>query len=269
MPNPPQPGTLRTSPDGSRLRSGGALTAWANSWLRGAVSYDAALAAIHEAGIGTVRGLSNQPEPAPVGWALSTLRSAGGRPLRLVLPVPGDIRGVPDSPGLAAAATHAGQLVVAPGVAFLPDPNPDPDPSADRVWLSWELADAMPANATPGEQQTVSQAEGALRHAVLDATDVLAALDVARWNPGVESLLCREPLLALPHDHEPSAVALATRATRLGAILELAWTAAPGGALNAHGAVSRDAALRPLSVAVREALMTAYSATPVRRTIAR
>ncbi|MDQ3716782.1 MAG: hypothetical protein M3381_12330 [Actinomycetota bacterium] len=267
MPTPPVPGTLRTSPGGSRIRSGGALTAWANSWLRGAVSYDAAVSAIHEANIGAVRGLPDHPEPAPVGWVLSELRSAGGTPLRLVLPVPGDIRGVPDSPGLAAAATHAGQLVVGFGTAFLPDP--DRDPSADRVWLAWELADAMPANATPGEQQTISQAEGALRHAVLDATDVLAALDVARWNPGVESLLCREPLLALPHDHEPSAVALATRATRLGAILELAWTDAPGGALNAHGAVSRDAALRPLSVAVREALMTAYSATPVRRTIAR
>ncbi|MGI8723097.1 MAG: hypothetical protein ACR2JG_12810 [Geodermatophilaceae bacterium] len=267
MPTPPKPGTLPASPGRSRIRSGGALTAWANSWLRGAVSYDAAVSAIHEAGIGTVRGLPNHPEPAPVGWALSALRSAGGTPLRLVLPVPGDIRGVPDSPGLAAAATHAGQLVVGFGVAFFPDP--DPDPSAHRVWLAWELAEAMPATTTPGEQQTVSQAEGALKLAVLEATHVLAALDVARWNPAAESLLRREPLLALPQDHEPSAAALATRATRLSAILELARADAPGGAINAYGAAHRDAALRPLSVAVREALMTAYSAIPVRRTVNR
>jgi hypothetical protein len=235
------------------------------------VSYDAAVTAIHEAGIGTVRGLPNHPEPAPVGWILSALRSAGGTPLRLVLPVPGDIRGVPDSPGLAAAATHAGQLVVGLGVAFFPDPDrdPDPDPTADRVWLAWELAEAMPATVTPGEQQTISQAEGALRLAVLEATHVLAALDVARWNPAAESLLRREPLLALPHDHEPSAAALATRATRLSAILELARADAPGGAINAYGAAHRDAALRPLSVAVREALMTAYSAIPIHRTVNR
>lgn len=262
--NSTQPGTVPASPGRSSFRTGGAFTAWANSWLRGAVSYDAAVSAIHAVGIRAVRGLPDHPEPAPVGWTLSALRSSGGTPLRLVLPVPGDIRGIPDMPNLPAAATQVGQLVVGSGFALLPD-----DPASDSGWLAVEVTDAAYAPASPAEQQTISQAAGALRLAVMEATDALAALDVARWNPGVESLRHREQRVSLPPAHEPAAAALATRCSQLAAILELASTDAPGGAINAFGAVHRDAALRPLSVAVREGLMTAYSAAPVSRTVDR
>lgn len=185
--------------------------------------------------------------------------------MRLVLPVAGDTRGVPDLPGLPAAAIRAEQLVLGSSLAFLPDD----DPSADGGWLALEVSATAPVPATPGEQQTISQAAGALRLAVLEATDALAELDVARWNPSLDSPQRRKQTVQLPPDHEPSAAVLAARGTQLAAILELARADSPGGALNAHGAVHRDAALRPLSVAVREALMTAYSAVPVRRTVDR
>ncbi len=248
----------------SNIRSGGAFTAWANSWLRGAVSYDAAVSAIRGAGIGTVRGLMDHPEPNPLGWALSAVRASGGTPLRLVLPVAGDIRGVPPITELVAATTRAGQLVIGSDLAFAPDV----DPSADGGWLAFEIPGGVSDGVSPGEQQTVEQAEGCLRLAVFEATDALAALDVARWNPGVESL-GRGEVLRLPPDHEPTAAALAGRALQLAAILDLARADAPGAAINAHGAAHRETALRPLSVAVREALMTAYSTNPVRRTVDR
>jgi len=248
-----------------RFRSGGALTAWINSWLRGAVSFDAAVSAIHDAGISTVRGLPDLPDPAPVGWVLSALRASGGTPVRLVLPVAGDVRGVPGAPNLPAEATRAGQLVVGGGQAFLPDE----DSSADGGWLARDVTGVAQIPVSPGEQQTISQSAGALRLAVLEATHMLAELDVARWNPAVESLSRREQTVSFPPDHNPSAAALATRAAQLAAILDLAVADAPGGAINAHGAAHRDAALRPLSVAVREALMTAYSAIPVRGSIDR
>lgn len=165
-------------------------------------------------------------------------------------------------PDLPAAATRAGQLVVGADLALLPDV----DPSPEACWLAREVIGAETVPVTPGEQQTVSQATGALRLAVLEATDALATLDVARWNPGVESLRHREQRVWLPPDHEPAAAALATRCSQLAAILELAGTDAPGGALNCFGAGHRDAALRPLAVAVREGLMTAYSTIPVSRT---
>lgn len=229
------------------------------------MSFDAAVSAIHDAGIGTVRGLPDHPQPVPVGWALSALRSSCTSPLSLVLPVPGDIRGVPGIAGLSALAIHAGELVVGADLAFLPDA----DPAADGEWLACDVTGAATSAMTPGGQQTISQAAGALRMAVLEATHTLADLDVARWNPSVAYLQRREPTISLPPDHEPSAAALATQAAQLAAILELAGVDAPGGAINSYGAVHRDAALRPLSVAVREALMTAYSAVPVRRTVDR
>lgn len=265
MPISPEPGADLRAIGRSSFCSGGALTAWVNAWLRGGVSYDAAVEATNEAGISTVGGLPGHDEPVPVGWALSALRAAGGTPLRLVLPVPGDVRGVPAVPGLPSAAIAAGQLVVGSGLALLPE--------SDRVgetgWLTWELTDSTAVPATPGEQLTVGQAAGALRLAVLEATDVLAQLDVARWNPAVDRLSQREQRLSLPPDHDLAAVALATRGTQLAAMLELASADAPGGAVNASGAALREAALRPLAVAVRDALMTSFSAASAGRTVYR
>lgn len=245
------------------FRSGGALTVWTNSWLRGAVSYDAAVTALQDAGVRAVRGLAEHSGEAPVGWALAAIRSAAGGPLRLVLPVAGDIRGVPQVPGLAAVAVEMGQLVASSGFALVPDG----DPRVQGQWQAWTMEPATPVPATPGELQTIAQAAGALRLAVLEATDALAALDVARWNPGVESLRRREQRLSLPPDHEPSAAALATRCAQLAAILELAGADAPGGAVNGYGAGQRDAVLRRLSLAVREGLMTAFSAVPAGRSV--
>ena len=192
---------------------------------------------------------------------MSAVRARGELPLRLVLPVAGDIRGVPGVPGLSAAATLAGQLVLGPDLAFLPDG----DPSADGGWLAVDVSGAEPVTATPGDLQTVSQAAGALRLAVLEATDALAELDVARWSAGVKALPRRQRVVHLPPDHESSAAALAARCSQLAAILELAGEDAPGGANNAHGAIRRDAALRPLSIAVRQGLMCAYSSIPLSR----
>lgn len=151
------------------------------------------------------------------------------------------------------------------GLALLPGA----DRSADTRWRAWDLTDCASLPATPSDQLTVSQAAGALRLAVLEATDALAALDVARWNPSVESLRRREQRVSLPPDHDPSAAALATRCSQLAAMLELAMTDAPGGAINAHGAGHRDAALRQVAVAVREALMTSFSTVSSGRTVDR
>ncbi|MDQ4038691.1 MAG: hypothetical protein M3313_10185 [Actinomycetota bacterium] len=264
MPTPPQPAI--PAPAGRlRFAGAGALTAWVNSWLRGAVAYDAAVAAMHDAGIRTVRGLPEHPDPAPVGWALSAVRSRGAGPLRLILPVAGDIRGVPGIAGLSAQAISAGQLVVGTTLAFLPDD----DPSADGGWLALEISEVAWVTHAAGDQQTVTQASGALRLAVLDATDALTRLDAARWNSGVDSLRRREQAVLLPPDHAPAAAALATRCAQLTAIIELAMSDAPGGALNGYGAGGRNAALRRLSVAVREALMCAYSWVPESRTVRR
>ena len=52
------------------------------------------------------------------------------------------------------------------------------------------------------------------------------------------------------------------RAQRLAAVLDLAMADAPGGAVNHAQAARRDAALRPLAAAVREAVTAAYNTLP-------
>lgn len=262
MPTRPRPGTLPDSPVCSGIRAGAAFTAWANSWRNAGVSYDDAVEAIGEAGIRAVRGLPGHPGPAPVGWALSALRVAGGGPLQLVLPVAGDVRGVPAVPGLAAAGIHAGQLVVGTGLVFLPDN--DANTAAGGAWMVWDVTRAAPVSSDPGRQQTVSQADGRLRLAILEATDALTRLELDRWNPQVQALSRTVHGVRLPPDHEPAAAALAARCTQLATIVDLARADGPGGALSAHGARHRDAALRQLDVAIREGLMTAYSAVSER-----
>lgn len=204
-----------------------------------------------------VRGLPDHPDPAPVGWALSALRGGGGRPLRLVLPISGDIRGVPPVTGLAAAAIEAGQLVVGSGLVLLPDLHS----VADGGWLAWDVGETISGYAAPGAQLSTAAAAGALRLAVLDASETLLRLDVARWHPPkADSLHARQRPIALPPDHEPAAAALAAKAHQLAAIVEVARADGPGGAVTAAPARQRDAALNTLAISVREALMVAYSA---------
>lgn len=239
----------------SVLPTGAALTSWANAWLRGAVSFDAAVDALADAGIATVRGLPDNAGVVPIGWALTELRAHDQR-VRLVLPAPGDIRGVPPVPGLAAVAVHAGQLVRGSRLAF----TPDPDPSAESGWLAWDLRELSVIPA-PAEQLTLAQAEGALRVATLQATDLLRDLDVARWNPAAAELLRPRVgrRLPLPPDHDREATVLVGRAQSLCGILDLAGADAPGAALSASAASAREAALAPLRVVVRDALAVAIS----------
>ena len=91
-------------------------------------------------------------------------------------------------------------------------------------------------------------------------------LDLARWNPEVPALLAGlgkpSPGPVLPDDHDQVAVSVLGRAQRLAAVLDLAMADAPGGAVNHAQAARRDAALRPLADAVREATTAAYNYVP-------
>ncbi|MBJ7453461.1 MAG: hypothetical protein JHC71_15480, partial [Blastococcus sp.] len=58
------------------------------------------------------------------------------------------------------------------------------------------------------------------------------------------------------------ALSILGRALRVAAVLDLATADAPGGAVNQAQAARRDAVLRPLSAAVREAVTAAYNTLP-------
>src|SRR3954447_10499083 len=99
----------------------GRVAVWATAWLTGRTSYDAALDALLGDTAHRVVGLPGTEEAVPLGWALSALRGLGEQRLRLVLPVPGDTRGLLPVPGLVAAALESGQAVVGDRVALVPE----------------------------------------------------------------------------------------------------------------------------------------------------
>ncbi|WP_346618848.1 hypothetical protein [Blastococcus montanus] len=236
----------------------GRLAVWATAWLSGRTSYDEALDALTGAHAHLVAGMPGNPEAAPLGTALAALRGLGERRLRLVLPVPGDVRGLPAVPGLAPAGLEAGQAAVGDRVVLVPRPGPEV-----VAWTAFPLDGAAPA---PPVEGTLRAASGALDLAVGDAARTLAGLDLARWHPEVPALLADlarpKPAPGLPADHDPLALSVLGRAQRLAAVLDLATSDAPGGAVNRVQASARDAALRPLSDAVRDAVVAAYNAIP-------
>ncbi|MEU2350642.1 hypothetical protein [Modestobacter sp. NPDC049651] len=238
----------------------GRLAVWATAWLTGRSSYDDALDALADDNAHRVVGLPGTTEAVPLGWALSALRGLGERRLRLVLPVPGDLRGLPPVTGLGALALESGQAAVGERVALVPEQL---GPEAVS-WTAFDLTGLPPA--PPPAEDTLRRVSGELDLAVGDAARTLAKLDLARWNPEVPALLAglarKVPAVGLPDDHDQLALSVLGRAERLRQVLDLAMADAPGAAVTNAQALARDDALRPLATAVREATVAAYNWVP-------
>jgi hypothetical protein len=237
----------------------GRFAVWATAWLSGRCSYDEALDTLTGETAHRVTGLPGADGAVPLGWALTALRGLGERRLRLVLPVPGDVRGLPRVPGLSALALEAGQAAVGERLALVPEAL---GPEAIG-WTAFDLAGAAPA--PPPVEGTLRSVSGELDLAVTDAARTLARLDLARWHPEVPALLAglsaiRAP--GMPADTDPLALSVLGRAQRLAQVLDLAMADAPGGAVNHAQAAARDEALRPLADAVRHAVTAAVNWLP-------
>ena len=238
----------------------GRFAVWSTAWLTGRCSYDEALDALLGATAHRVSGLPGTDEAVPLGWALSALRGTGERRIRLALPVPGDVRGLPRVPGLAELALEAGQAAVGDRLALVPEPL---GPEAFQ-WTAFDLTGAPPV--PPPVEGSLRAVSGALDLAVGDAARTLADLDLARWHPEVPALLAGLAKAAhvpgMPPGTDPLAMSLLARAQRLATVLDLALTDAPGGAVTHGQAAARDDALRPLGDAVREAITAAFNDVP-------
>ncbi|MGY1632792.1 hypothetical protein ACI784_13910 [Geodermatophilus sp. SYSU D01186] len=238
----------------------GRFAVWATAWLTGRSSYDEALDALLGETAHRVTGMPGTEEAVPLGWALTALRGLGERRLRLVLPVPGDVRGLPRAPGLSELALEAGQAAVGERVALVPEAL------GDEVvqWTAFGL-DGVPPVPPPVEG-SLRAVSGALDLAVGDAARTLVDLDLARWHPEVPALLAGLARPAhvpgMPPGTDPVALSVLARAQRLSRVLDLALTDAPGGAVTHTQAAARDDALRPLADAVREAVTAAFNAIP-------
>lgn len=237
----------------------GRFAAWATAWLTGRVSYDAALDALTADTAATVVGLPDCENGAPLGAALSALRGLRETRFRLVLPVAGDVAGLPALPRLTGPALAAGQAAIGERLALVPE-------RAGPEAVTWTAVPLDGARSAPPVEGSLHSAAGVLDLAVRDAARTLATLDLGRWHPEVPALLAGlagpAPRPCLPPDHDPLAAQILTRAERLAAIVDLAMADAPGAAVTSAQMADRDRALRPLSSAVREAITAAYNAVP-------
>jgi hypothetical protein len=239
------------------------FVSWARAWRAGLVSFDDMHDELTSDEEQLVADLPGTWREVDFREALPSLAKLHPDEIRLVLPVPGDPRGLPGPGDFTSQALLAGEAVLASRLGLVPDARLHTSGSGDTfttvLWTVHELP-AVPAN----HAMTVREADGELSLALAQATEELVRLDVARWRPELAGALqaIRRPDAEcdLPPGYDPRARRLYARASVLDRVLTLAGQAAPGGALNAFEAQRRDEALRPLSNACRHALVAACNA---------
>jgi hypothetical protein len=266
------------------------LSVWANAWLAGAAAPDDVLDALSQwaprhsviAYDSVAAGRTGLPWPdlndAGAVSMLQTLRTAAGSGLSapaigVVLPVPGDVRGLPAGTQLQRDAVTAGEAILvgrdhSAAVGLVPDFEYDeledesdfePEPTA----LSWTVY-SLPNPPTP-EYLDLGEAEYALRSAVQSAADALGAIraagtDVADPRGLVEQVLEGSRGHLVP-DHAPSrAVRVLENAAHIDAIITVSSGLIPIGLQTSSEVQIASEALRPLSGVVRSARMAAVSA---------
>jgi hypothetical protein len=244
------------------------FVAWVRAWRAGLVPYDEVAEQIVGDEEHLVADAPGTWTDVPLRDALATLSKIAPDEVRLMLPAPGDPRGLPGPGPFAAAALLAGEAVVAGDLGLVPEVRSHTSGSGDTfetvLWKVYPLPE-RPARtyADPG----AAEAEAELATALAEATAALTRLDVAAWRPELAGALAalRRPdsCADLPPGFDPRARRLFARASVLDQVLALAEHAAPGGAVNNYEAQQRDAALRPLTAACRRALVAACNA-PIR-----
>lgn len=232
----------------------GVLAAWVTAWLRGAAAGDDLLAAVPGVDRHRVSGEVLDTADAPFTEALLGWRRRGTAEVRLVLPVPGDVRGLPaGNAAFTAAALDAGQALVGGGLGLVPRPV-----GSGQVlqWHAFEVAAAPPDPLTVREAQVELGAAMRETAGVFSRESLAAAADPA----ALAGARRAGDLVELPPGHPGPAVALLAQARRLRAVLDLVVADPRGGAVDRTGMAAREAALRPLLTAVRRARMAACNA---------
>lgn len=230
------------------LPAAGRLAAWGNAYLCGRVSPDATAESV-AGGVDAahrVTGLPGEGAAVSLPYALGRLRALGVHALRLVLPRPGDVLGLPGPADFNGRAVEHGAAVLTVGgttaLGLLEETR--------GAWTAHPVEAGAPAAATPAE------VERELREVLQDATEDLVRLDVARWHPAAVELLGGSGgarTSPLPPSASARAVALVDRAQRLLAIVAVA-RADDGASVSAAEMAARRGVLRRLDTASRRAM---------------
>jgi hypothetical protein len=239
----------------------GPLAAWTSLWIAGQVSLDEVIDAVTgDDGPHLVVGLTDLDDDLDALRGVLLRWRRGGHGVRLVLPVAGDVRGLPGPTGFRSAALEMGETVVGAGLALVPeyvDYYPSSAPPT-VIWHAYEVDDAPP------DPQLLTDAQYDLTTAIRDTATALRTADVAGWAAEIGDALSdarrASERLNLPRSFPSRAVAVLSQAERLQAVLDLADQDPVGGAYDRAGIAARAAALRPLATAVRRARLAGYNA---------
>jgi hypothetical protein len=235
------------------------LAAWGSAWLQGAASFDDVLDAVasqsrHVAGPGY-----SPTSVHPVGTALTDWKRAGSNALRLVLPVPGDVRGLAGPGPFQTTALATGEAVygVDFGLTCLAARDTPSSAGPEVIWHRGEVSELPP------DPISLSDAEHDLTEAIRDTASLFVRRGAASWltdiAPALSDARRAGERLDLPSSHPPRAVRLIAQAERLSAVLVVV-DADGTGELTATAMQERATALAPLRVAVRRALLAGYNA---------
>jgi hypothetical protein len=235
----------------------GRLVAWTRAWQAGLASYDDVLDSTR--GNDRPHRVTGAAGDLALGGFLLEVRSDVPR---LVLPVPGDPRGLPGPGPFTDHALSVGEAVLAGPWGLVPEIRRAGAGAAGPVttvdWHSYPVPGSVP------EQVPVADAEHDLADAVRETAAALSRLDVARYRPELAAALAdlRRPAtdVALAPGYSARAHRLLALADRITTILRLAAIDAPGAAVTANAAVLRDDLLRPVATAARRARLAAYNA---------
>lgn len=233
---------------------------WSSAWLNGAAAADDVLDALqdwaqmHEvvaADDATAAALDLPVDgkvPAQHAVLLAALRRSGSTGARLVMPVPGDVRGLGGPGEFALEALRLGSAAVFGDVGL----GVVTEIVAEEIarWTVFRLPE-LPRF----DHVSIADAEHGLTTATRAAASALAELDVARDRANVRTEIRDRAKLSTkgqwPAGMPPRSLRVLQRAGELSAILDVAAEDEPGGALSASAAARRTEALRPLVEAVR------------------
>lgn len=194
----------------------------------------------------------------------------GPRDVAALVPAPGDASGAP--PAVSTAATTAGEALLVRSeracVAAVPGVERFGSDLEPGHLVTWEVHGVADWRTTVlGTAGSLADAERDLRQGLLDATEALVRLDVARWRPDAAEQIAglRDldlPAWRLPSGIEGRRVRVLASAARLRGIVALA-TQDDGGAVNLWQADQRSTALREVDRVARRAM--AAAATSIAR----
>jgi hypothetical protein len=229
------------------------LAWWGTAWLRGRVVADELIdAVVGDDAVHLLGGHDTAPEALVTG--LGALRARGADAVGSALPAEGDLVGLGGPAAFNSAALDAGEAALVLDAASFVLTGLVPDRVGAAV--TWR---PMPAERR--QLPDVGEADRELRTALLEAADTLARLEVARWRPEVADRLMNlrhRPRLVAPPGVPSRCADLAARGLQALEIADLALDD-DGGALTAHEAQARRAAIAPLGRAGRRALVASAS----------